>query len=457
MQFPDRTLCFFDVDTLVIKSLDSFIDPKVDIIYTWKNELYPINTGVMLVRNGYAVQRFFEDWIAMMTATLRDRDATRSAQEFSGAVDQHTLRELIGFVNYDKEGVYKAADYEIRHKGINCELLNEVNCRPITDRTHVIHYKGGWHPILLEKHEFSSNRPQQTCEEMYMYWTEWQTASEARLAQNLVMNSAAEHLNEFEEVLVKYEERGILNSEMLAVCSVCDELNVDIILESGRARGHSTMLLARYFRDKPVRIVSFELSRDLDAEFAERRLRSYTHLDLRYGDSMALIPTMVRELRNSGHKIALLIDGPKGRDAVELIELVLRISPDVVAVFVHDARKPSPARPLMEQRFLRLFFTDHDNFHQTFGELDKGCLPREGQDITDHTWRPFMKGNMSIDTYGPTLALMFPIGPIPHTRSEGLLLIALMAKSTLKRVLVSLPMGRRAWNVAQRIRRALQT
>ena len=45
----------------------------------------------------------------------------------------------------------------------------------------------------------------------------------------------------------KYEERGILHSEMLAICSICKKLNIDIIIESGRGRGQSTEILSKFF------------------------------------------------------------------------------------------------------------------------------------------------------------------------------------------------------------------
>src|ERR1043166_47823 len=60
------------------------------------------------------------------------------------------------------------------------------------------------------------------------------------------------------------------------------------ILESGRMRGGSTLMLARCFPD--ARIVSVELDRDpAHAAVAASRLKSYANVDLWFGDRKSVV------------------------------------------------------------------------------------------------------------------------------------------------------------------------
>ena len=49
---------------------------------------------------------------------------------------------------------------------------------------------------------------------------------------------------------ILYQPKGIFNSEMLLVCAIAEQFGVNRIIESGRARGYSTIVLANYFRDE---------------------------------------------------------------------------------------------------------------------------------------------------------------------------------------------------------------
>ena len=135
------------------------------------------------------------------------------------------------------------------------------------------------------------------------------------------MSAAARQLDKFRSILCKYEERGILNSEMLAICSLCEELGVSAIVESGRARGYSTGILAKYFKDRPLRIISIDWEKakwfiGADDKFAKESLAPYKNVELLYGNSVKLMPALVKKLKNE--RVAILMDGPKGKEAVDL-------------------------------------------------------------------------------------------------------------------------------------------
>jgi len=115
------------------------------------------------------------------------------------------------------------------------------------------------------------------------------------------------------------------------------------ILESGRARGKSTLSLARCFPD--ARMVSVEYDRQSEnASAAEAKLKNESNVDLLYGDSREILPQRLQ----AGD--AVLIDGPKDFRALKLAADLLRAGKPC-AVFVHDFPPNSPQSALTMRSF----------------------------------------------------------------------------------------------------------
>jgi hypothetical protein len=160
---------------------------------------------------------------------------------------------------------------------------------------------------------------------------------------------------------------GVWESEMFLFFAAVKPFEPGQILESGRARGKSTSILARCFPSS--RIVSVELERDSDnAPAAEAKLRDYRNVELLYGDSRQILP----ERLQSGD--AVLIDGPKGFRSVELALDLLRTGKPC-GVFVHDFPAGSPWRKFVERHWPNVFFGD-DPLFEPFKILDQGRDPR---------------------------------------------------------------------------------
>src|SRR5207253_10507497 len=106
-------------------------------------------------------------------------------------------------------------------------------------------------------------------------------------------------------LLAQYREMiGIWESEMFLFYPAVNPFAPKQILESGRARGKSTLILARCFPD--ARVISVEYERQSEnAAAAEAKLKSCKNVNLLYGDSREILP---QGLRNGD---AVLIDGPK--------------------------------------------------------------------------------------------------------------------------------------------------
>jgi len=163
---------------------------------------------------------------------------------------------------------------------------------------------------------------------------------------------------------------GIWESEMLLFFAAAQPSAPKQILESGRARGKSTLILTRCFPD--ARIISAEFdSRSENARAAETKLKPYPNVELLFGDSRELLPKRLQ----SGD--AVLIDGPKDFRAL-LLALDLLRTEKPCTVFVHDFPPGAPWRKFVERHWPGAFFGD-DPLFERFRVLDEERDPKRDE------------------------------------------------------------------------------
>jgi hypothetical protein len=170
-----------------------------------------------------------------------------------------------------------------------------------------------------------------------------------------------------------YEARGILNSEMALILTTILDHGIGRVIESGRARGQSTYMLAKYLPD--VDIHSIEL-RDghPDESYAKARLSGFKNVTLYYGSGIQLVPHLVPK----HERTAILLDGPKGAAAVAILEVCFE-RPNVVIGFIHDMRRldhgaPSPHRANAIERLPRHKFSDDPALVSASSWIDAGIV-----------------------------------------------------------------------------------
>lgn len=203
-----------------------------------------------------------------------------------------------------------------------------------------------------------------------------------------------------------YDIKGILNSEMLFICALSKELGVRDIIESGRARGNSTEIFAKYFESNTdVTISSVELSKySQDSIVALERLRGrYDNLSLLYGNSFFLLP----RLCSKSESCTVLIDGPKGKYALILADRLLTY-PSVKAVFIHDTHQDTNWRQMIERVYSNVFSSDDSEFVSRFKDLDAPCWKVYNTWEGFETWGPYTRDNVKMKSYGPTLTMILP-------------------------------------------------
>jgi hypothetical protein len=134
------------------------------------------------------------------------------------------------------------------------------------------------------------------------------------------------------------------------------------IVESGRARAQSTLVLSKLFPQ--AAIVSLESdAASPDVAIAAERLRDCDNVECRFGDSLALLPEMVRP------GDVVLIDGPKDFRALKLAFRLLR-GGQASVVFVHDLWLGSPAREFIERHLPSVLLSDEPRWVERYAMLD---------------------------------------------------------------------------------------
>ena len=199
-----------------------------------------------------------------------------------------------------------------------------------------------------------------------------------------------------------YEHRGIIHSEMALIIHTCRRLRIEVVVESGRARGQSTYLLAKYLPD--VAIHSVELRNGADEDFGGKRVAHLANLVLHSGDGRTLLPQIA--LASVPYRTAILCDGPKGAAAVAVIEECFEW-PHVLVGFIHDMRKldhggPSPHRAAAVERFANARFSDDPLLVAGSSWLDANVIAAGGPVGPAH--------EREFGSYGPTVGVFMNSG-----------------------------------------------
>jgi hypothetical protein len=159
-----------------------------------------------------------------------------------------------------------------------------------------------------------------------------------------------------------HEKKGIRRSELFFFYALVAPGNPARIVESGRARAQSTLVLARLF--PKASIVSLESDpASPDVKIAAERLRECSNVECRFGDSLLLLPNLVQ----AGDVV--LIDGPKDFRALKLAFRLLA-GGKPAAVFVHDLWQGSPARKFVDRYLPTALLSDDRQWVERYATLD---------------------------------------------------------------------------------------
>lgn len=123
---------------------------------------------------------------------------------------------------------------------------------------------------------------------------------------------------------------SMLPSEILAFCAACRAAGIEKVVESGRSYGYSTRCLVKM----GFNVISYD---HRPIPHVDANLSQYRNLKLEIGPCPIVVTTKPQ--------FGLLLDGPKGNEALELAD---KSNPTVVAI--HDCHVKAPIRTVIEQR-----------------------------------------------------------------------------------------------------------
>lgn len=163
---------------------------------------------------------------------------------------------------------------------------------------------------------------------------------------------------------IPYERKGILYSEMFFLWLCANPLKPKRILESGRARGQSTLILSRIFPDAEILSIEFDRNSP-DVPVAAARLKDCANVRQLFGDATKMLPEMLAP------GDIVLIDGPKGFRGLRLaLQLVGDSRPAIV--FMHDTLANGPEREFLERHLPNTLYSDVPELAAKTHDLDDG-------------------------------------------------------------------------------------
>ena len=176
-----------------------------------------------------------------------------------------------------------------------------------------------------------------------------------------ILNIISKFLPKFTNIIydLKYQEKGMFNTELLLICSFISHYNIKKVIESGVKNGQSTEAIARYGVDK---LISIDIAKD-ENNFKNtiERLKNFNCIEFINGDSILLIPKILKKISSD---VGVIIDGPKNIAACELGKISFK-NDFVKFVAIHDQKNH-----LMSKYFDNVIYSDNGIFRKKFGYLD---------------------------------------------------------------------------------------
>ena len=394
-----------DADTIVTGHIPDCLPREFDIIFTHKDEAWPLNSGVLVARDATTLRSFTRLWEEKTGQIVSDPRRLELSRETAGAADQLAMLEIISDRwaedhSWKKGATVSTQSGQLRLVGMPCEILNNTNSVGLElNETRIIHVKRWMQQMIMDdgapnevRHGFDSEVTFARWEQLFL-----ETSREAVAQWMLKSATEAPWLEGLASEQV--QARGILNSEMHAILTVARQLKCSTIVESGVARGQSTLILNKY--EPQTTKISLEIENSADFEFAKSQSPASETQQYVVADSTRWLPSNLARFEGP---VVVLIDGPKGPDALRLAEKLVRSDNDeaIQAIFIHDVHSQSrarenPIRSLISLTFDRVWFSDEPSWVSTFSYLD---------DASGHS--PGKKDLWDLGSYGPTLAAVFP-------------------------------------------------
>jgi hypothetical protein len=410
---PEDYILFCDADLIFHNDFEKLIDHNSDLMITQIEGQYLINTGVVGMKKNFKASNLFDQWVAENSKILSHPKLYQQANDKYGGADQHSLINILNLQRITHNGIDELVMNPhnlLKLQILSGNLINNTKSSQVNEQTSIYHVKSGFHRILLKRGHYTKLRTEEKSRELHHLWEGLYQEAKRQSMKNYLMTILSENRDRFDLSNEKYLPNGIFKSELYIIICLAVSLKIDTFIESGRGSGFSTELLAKFLNPLGIKIISIELNRNDFSEKVSRRLQKYENLELLFGDSTHMIPSIIK--RYSKQKIGVLLVEPKGYRAVKNLKRLILKNENILVGIIHDMRKlengkPSYSRFYAEHEFDRIIFSDDHDLVGKIRFMDDSFWSHKYVDSLDK-WKPYTKGFQFVESYGPTIGVIFP-------------------------------------------------
>jgi hypothetical protein len=225
-----------------------------------------------------------------------------------------------------------------------------------------------------------------------------------------VIDAAAQFKNMVDWRIHDIRNTGMLPSEVLAVCGVIEELNVEVMIEVGKPANNNKRIFENILKDDNTTIICLDSKNNVNERSNQSTINKYINNQNKFRYIFRSIGDVVKNNKNK--RVAILFKGPLKTDLFHIFSKIITNHENVKVGFFHGCWMPGPKTANPQKREInkyydRLFFTDDIEYVRQFGSLDEVNKTSEICQSDDFFF-PYTKNNQKIGSYGPTLAVVIP-------------------------------------------------
>jgi hypothetical protein len=384
VSFGDNAV-FLDIDTIIVKPPFEVFASKADLALTRKVGKWPLNTGVIFVKKTPSTLDFFCKWNQQTESIISSVNLNSGAEAQSGGADQDSILKILMIAetigDFSVEGVYNK-EFDIQIEFLPCSRYNQTESVPFNNEIMIIHFKAGWHRILLSKSRYTRNRPAKTSMELHEIWKSCYSKSKYYSFKALFKQYSLN--NKLTKTIVKDEPANTQRnysefSNFLLLFKILRVRNVHEIYQPDQIGGLRRK--AYLGKRKNSKMTQSGAQGGISTELAENHLQKARNADFRFYDKNKQLRAIVSDKISIDSNYGVVIYNLYSIHSFYLATRLVRVHNSPSIIFILGLRgckisgeKPSFVRFLYQTYFDRIIFSDEYSSIQQEILPDKGLL-----------------------------------------------------------------------------------
>jgi hypothetical protein len=360
---------FLDIDTIIVKSPFEVFESEGDLALTRKLGKWSLNTGVIFVKKSSSTLDFFREWNTSTENIIRSKNLNSIAEAQNGGADQHSLIKLLKVSNSITDfsiGSTYSKEFRIQIRFLPCSRYNETESVPLNNELMIIHFKAGWHKILLSRSKYSRNRPAKTSTEFHDIWKSCYSKSKYEIFKAIIEKSSFEYLLTRTIVKNESEEGDNIYSQFFTDPWLFKILEVRNIIEFHLSDKNNSLKSGSLLKtSNNSKMASDEIPAKISPEFSDSWLQNVTNFDFRHRDGKKMFRTISSTKTSRESNYGVIIRNFDSFHSLYLAARLVRIEDPPSIIFVNGMRdfgtseeQASFTRFLYKTHFDRVYFSD---------------------------------------------------------------------------------------------------